>query len=361
MVDYPPLNFIKHLPMDFNAIKRLMLNVGCRNIDKITISEYLDFMLSDNFLNPYSTSKYKDINLVLFDSIRVLKETLKDSFDNICVDAELRDNFVMPVVVNEWAKYKQVYKPDSDFAKALFSTNNLEISRSMVEHLPCKLFYIDTMDCDDFGNINGIFTYVHHNYNSVEFVVYLITENEAFFSFYIGGQFNDKGIIKLDYDQINSETQEFFLEQGENDTELIVTNKQMINANVSRKIASLFALQMVAYLSIEKPQITESDLTKHTYKPTSSVSKIRNKWSEVKIDDVGIKYGSTYRKQMAEIKSNPSYSIGKRKSPIPHFRCAHWHKYWVGEGRTELRVNWIAPTFVGNSEPKMVTIHKVEK
>ena len=46
----------------------------------------------------------------------------------------------------------------------------------------------------------------------------------------------------------------------------------------------------------------------------------------------------------------------------PHVRRAHWHHYWVGEGRTRLEVRWIEPTFVlpeGKREVKLATVRRV--
>ena len=50
----------------------------------------------------------------------------------------------------------------------------------------------------------------------------------------------------------------------------------------------------------------------------------------------------------------------KRRSPIPHFRCAHWHGFWVGKGRTEYAVKWMEPVYVGGENTKDVVIHRVK-
>ena len=148
----------------------------------------------------------------------------------------------------------------------------------------------------------------------------------------------------------------------------ILPNEEFL---LNREEIYLFTLQMISYLSLEKPQITESDLTKNSYKPRKAEDPIRNRWSEVTISDVGIRYGKTIRTKLEESESmesensntlNNTEPIGEhpaRRSPAPHFRSAHWHRYWVGEGRTELRVNWIEPTFVGDNVASNVVIHKV--
>lgn len=35
----------------------------------------------------------------------------------------------------------------------------------------------------------------------------------------------------------------------------------------------------------------------------------------------------------------------------PHLRRAHWHHYWVGQGRTRLELRWIHPVLVGGEQP----------
>lgn len=50
-----------------------------------------------------------------------------------------------------------------------------------------------------------------------------------------------------------------------------------------------------------------------------------------------------------------------RKSPVPHFRRAHWQVYWVGKGRKEREVKWLEPIFVGFGDTaKDVVIHMVK-
>ena len=53
---------------------------------------------------------------------------------------------------------------------------------------------------------------------------------------------------------------------------------------------------------------------------------------------------------------------GSSHSVRPHVRRAHWHHYWVGEGRNRLEVRWIEPTFVlpeGKREVKIATVRRV--
>ena len=141
----------------------------------------------------------------------------------------------------------------------------------------------------------------------------------------------------------------------------------------SRKELSLLALQLICYITSKEPDINENDVTKSTYKRPKKDSKPKNKFSEIQKWDVGYKYGKTIRTKIKEAEKQyySSQRIGsnqnsKKRAPLtPHFRCAHWHHYWTGKGRTEYEVRWIEPTFVGfgdSIEKKAIhaTIHKVE-
>ena len=358
---YPPLKYIdtlqkKNLYLDYSKLKKVFGNLGVRLT--FTEDEFIDFILSDKCLQ--YNNKYKDINSVLLSTFEAVVQSMGEGArEEFSYVAETRDNFLFPIILDKWSRFKQVYKPDNDFAACLIKTQNLSISYSMIEHIPTNLFYIDTSDCEIFGDIDGIFTYVHKRPTDVIFNVFLLVNNEMY-SFYIGGPVNDLGMIDINFDKLRDFERNY-------DSIIVENGKLIHNTNINenrldRKTVSLFALQMIAYLSMEQPQITESDLTKNTYVPKSPMAKVRNKWSEVKIEDVGIKYGADFRKTIKEYNNTTTIKkdSNKRNSPIPHFRSAHWHKYWVGKGRKELRVKWIEPIFVGNGKSNNVIIHKVK-
>ena len=80
-----------------------------------------------------------------------------------------------------------------------------------------------------------------------------------------------------------------------------------------------------------------------------------------------MRYGRSYRQKVKEVghelkieTEDEEKERKKRKSPSPHFRCAHWQRFWTGEGRKKCVVRWIEPTFVGNvKESKDCVIHTV--
>ena len=83
--------------------------------------------------------------------------------------------------------------------------------------------------------------------------------------------------------------------------------------------------------------------------------------------DVGVRYGKAIHtaKQAVlkdfETASKDAEIHKRRKPPRPHVRCAHWQRYHVGKGRTEIRVNWVPPVIVCGTTSIPVTIHALKK
>lgn len=73
--------------------------------------------------------------------------------------------------------------------------------------------------------------------------------------------------------------------------------------------------------------------------------------------------GKSFEKQLASgTEYQKSTATGTGRTVRPHVRRAHWHHYWVGEGRTRLEVRWIEPTFVlpeGKREVPVATVRRV--
>lgn len=113
-------------------------------------------------------------------------------------------------------------------------------------------------------------------------------------------------------------------------------------------------------------------MAKQLYAPLVFIEKC-NKYggyNEVYKQEVGVRIGkkiSTNIKEMkkAEKKEQAIAASHGHKSPIPHFRSAHWHGYWYGHGDDKkLEYKWIEPVFVCGSyssdKDSDVVIHKVE-
>lgn len=364
MEKYAPLELLSRSLQpgrEFISRKQQFIQYKCKNLDKMTVNDYINYFVSEDFYDIFSTNKYSDITLLLKENEKLLEQGAD-------YKTEWKDLYLAPVLLEEWSKNKQVYKPDSDFANALLKTKHLVISSNMVRHLPCNYFYIDTSDCKNFDHIEGLFVFVIYNAveNKVDICIYMLTDYMLYFSFYDGGYFGSDGLLPVDFDQINNSDYDISLDFVDKSVKNVLEESNFdLDIKLDRKAVSLLALQMIAYLSMDKPQVTPSELTKNTYVKKPATAKVKNKWSEVHIDDVGVKYGTEFRKAIAKYRNSNHNTTNtddsnKRRSPIPHFRCAHWHGFWVGKGRTEYAVKWMEPVYVGGENTKDVVIHRVK-
>lgn len=363
--NYPPLALLSKSQQpgrEFIDRKKMFMSSGVRGADKFTVDSYIGVFLNKDFLNPYVRHPFMDMDRIFYQNIKsVMAMTGTSKEELLCNNAEkfkteVKDLYLAPVLIEEWSKSKQVYKPDPDFAIALLKTQKLQISRDMLGHLPYNYFYIDLSDVETFKPITGIFVFINPIISNGKEIgsnitVYILTENLVYFSHYFSGIYDPKGLIHVDID--NEPTAGY--EVWNPDREMVYNPDDF---KVDRNQVTMFVLQLICYLSIERPQITESEYTKNTYVKRRTSQKVRNKWNEVQIYDVGVVYGKSYRESVKQYR-NAQEGTGHHKSPVPHLRAAHWHRYWVGEGRKELRVNWIEPVFVGAKDSKNVVIHEV--
>ena len=366
--NYPPLVLLSKSQQpgrEFLDRKKMFMNARIKGADKFTVQSYIDTFLGPNFLNPFDKHPFSDMDRLFYQNIDMIMEATGTTREELlCNNAEkfkteVKDLYLAPVLIEEWSKSKQVYKPDPDFALALLKTQKLQLTRDMLNHLPYKYFYVDLSDVDKFKPIAGVFVFC----NKIEsgnldigsnISIFILTEDLVYFSHYFSGIYDPKGIINVDISDEPSSDYNVYNPDGQ---ELYTPD----SFHIERNQLSIFILQLLCYITIEKPQITESDFTKNTYKPRTSAQKIKNKWNEIQIFDVGITYGKNYRKQIKGFTERKENNTEEKhhKSPIPHLRAAHWHRYWTGEGRTQLKVKWIEPVFVGAKESKNIVIHQV--
>lgn len=261
----------------------------------------------------------------------------KDMFDNFL------DRFIC---LKSWESCKQVYKFQQEFFSILIETEVLEVSsndwtRNVLQRLPYDTFYIDTEECilpltlkdeDNLTkthNVNGVFVHVDKkkDYSNI-FMYFCIDKSQGVSSNFIlykntiydvGESIDSCGIV-------------------------MQLHTKMLNC--------------LLYLCANNRELDESPITKKTYRPTNH---IRNRFSEIRQWDVGVRVGNTIgiqnKKESEEQKERRA--VTTRHSPRPHMRKGHWKLYHVGEGRKETKMNWLLPTYVGGNKPLPTVIHRV--
>lgn len=262
-----------------------------------------------------------------------------------------------------WKNNKMVYEPDYEFSQALLETNKLRVYPEMIKHIPFNTFYLDFSK-------NALFTYEGF------FVQVKVYDTGAIRISSLPTEKNYSHIPALNegYEEsITAYADSFFIESEmlnvENDTYYFDydLNKDFMQTSDSFKTQwfigglsnfRLFLLQFLMYLSSKEPDINESPDTINTYRPSSV---IRNKYSEIRKWEVGVRYGEKIR----QFKRNKLNVVGEiegsnQNAKRPHIRKAHWERYHVGKGRKEIVSKWKEPVFVnGDTDDVITNIHIV--
>ena len=380
MSNYFPLKVIDQLNEKdvLNVLLDTFKESVSRDIGKEIIldEDFPRFVLSEEFFEPEYDGKYKDANDYLLYNKKINQLVLNGIHFNDWHQrrTEWRDMFGEYYVLREWCKSKIVYKIDNEFFHEVKNTGNLKISKAMFKYLPVHTMYFDLYDVENIGNFKGAWVNINsENDEEYLFTIYMVTEGNlveknvpAFFSYYCGFWFRNEEETELDLKEALSDVVETFhindyrtfnTQTGE------VIRQPLNKADDHRAEIVTAILQILQFLHAKIEDISESPTTMKTYKPSQT---IKNKFSEVRMWDVGVRYGKAikFAKQEMEkeikLYANESVKEKKARKPIrPHIRSAHWQRYHVGEGRKQIKVNWIPPVYVCGGKEIAVTIHKV--
>jgi len=366
---YLPLEIasnLDHPNREFEEIKKMFQKNGISIMDDANEDDWLDFVLTEKFLNPDYRGKFLEINNALRarnDFLKSFVDPGKQHREHLNVKSEWIDMCAGPVLADRWARNKQVYKPDADFAKMLIGTEKLQFTKEQLQHVPADTFFIDYSDCKQFAPIEGALVHVRVIGQKVAISQFIYwhdkTDTLICSSYHLRRMFNDDDI--LDCSMMSMKDARYYVS---GDKEANYTEKRVeecINTVV------FFTLQCICYLTSKEPEITESRKSAYR-KPTPGIAP-KNKYSEIQLWDVGVRYGKTVRMQQESDSegqkiTQESNGTSDRRSPSPHFRSAHWSHYWTGKGRKNRETRWIAPVFVGfNAENKVVrdvVIHRIK-
>lgn len=273
---------------------------------------------------------------------------------------------------------KTIYRPTNEFAEFLLNTDQLAIRSADLKHLPFSSFYIDLRGVSIFfeERITGVFIGVNDvQYSgnirkedtSTTHILYHATsieEKDVCFSneIILSKQMDDEFGIMYTKEFVPKEYQNCYLLKG-ND---IPQSERVAQGPFNIFRLERFILQFIQYLISDKPDIQESSRSiQHRFKDEKHKNEDCQKEYEV-----GVRVGQ----QLAMIKKarsqiipddseNPNKEPGTHASPIPHMRKAHWHRYYYGPGKKEIKTVWVLPVLVnGAMNDLSITVHNaVEK
>ncbi len=349
---YLPLKFAQQ--NTYSGLIGIMKQIGM-STDEMTGDNCLALCNDPKFYTPAYKGPLESLNRMMIMN-RGINATF---FGDKNPRAEWKDVISMYGVVDKWSQSKQVYKFDRDFALELSKTEGLKLYPEMLRHLPFNTFYIDFDGIPEFKPFDGIFVYVHVFDNDDIMICGHRVVGEIYYTcttqlrkdqreYENGVAFYDYSRDRLAYTK-NVPLSDFLKKKLGN----------QILPNDSFPMIWMFLMQALTYLSSDQTDVEQSELTKRTYRP--SATRIRNNFREIREWEVGVRYGTEFRKRKAELsETNEETGTGHHKSPRPHARCAHWHRYWTGKGRKIPKMKWVAQTFVGAKGEAPAVIHTVK-
>lgn len=391
---YYPLEAVDH--MEATEPPMITLNMmkekGLCDQDA-TIEDLHDYVYGLLFFSPNYEGKFKKWNHEIMYDQRVNRicfpmYSMKQIKER---QTEWKDVLSTNIVLSMWSQFKMVYKIDNDFFHEIKQTENIITSKETFDKLPFKCFFIDLTEVDNIANFKGAWVYITKDSIDGKEVygvnIYMVqNDNFTFFTYYSWYKFTDeepeiewhsKDLPKSNFiartfvgkDDLMTKDIRSLLDNPTDFTKdgLIDVTLDMRDEYDPREDIVITIFQIMSFIAIDASDVRENATTKSTYKPHKEGSRIKNKFSEIRMWDVGVQHGKAIRVAKQEYKKhiereNGSIQTKDRKPVRPHIRRAHWHKYRVGEGRKETKTLWLAPVYVcGSGKEIPVTIREVKK
>lgn len=330
-----------------------------------TVDDLYEYVYSDDFFNPLYKGKFKGYNsYIIFD-----KEINKVFFPMFKIkqfeerETEWKDIISTSMVLNLWSKYKMVYKIDNNFFHEIKQTENLVTSKDTFYNLPFDCFYIDLADVKDISDFTGVWVYIKKNGNVVGVNIYMISQNQdTFYTYYARYNFENESEVRWSSKELPASeyVKRSFVEE---DDRLI--DQTIIRQDYDPRNDIVVAIfQIMSFIAVDASDVSENPTTKKTY---SKSKEVKNTFSEVRMWDVGVRYGKAIKIAKQQYKRNlnrkHSDTCSKERKPMrPHVRRAHWQRYHIGKGRQNIKEMWIAPVYVcGDGKEIPVTIREIKQ
>lgn len=290
------------------------------NISKLIFEASGATLWADKGYDVYNNYLFEQEDVILA-SGRLPRKKSKEA-----LDADLRIGYV----AYHWRKNKVIYSFSDTFLSLLDKTDDTEIYSNILKRLPFTDFAVNLPENDKYDAM-----LVHIEFSRPEKTLFLL------FPFMI-----NKALTQVGFSHCMCWCV---------DGQKLVENYRNIRAQhgveFSRDKENYLRIAVAAayYLASKNAEIKETTLPKNKRLTVVAKPGAKPKKVNVKTFDVGYVIGKSFEQQMRSANATCAESFshcGSSHSVRPHVRRAHWHHYWVGEGRTRLEVRWIEPTLV---------------
>lgn len=267
-----------------------------------------------------------------------------------------------------WRREKRVYRYDPYLMLEVTETaDDLVIPVEILYQMPSQCIFVEYPE--NGHDIAGFFAWVECDVETKTRELRMVYIN------YDGNMIN-QGIVHIKEggtinQGINDAKKQMF-ERGGNLSMFGVASKHFEN---SRQMM-VESVQLILYICAQNADIQEDPEQKKIYKPGQ---KVVDRPREVRKWDVGENLGEQIRiiktrKPQSSSNDSPNFpeaeidasekiqKSSRQYKNRPHMRRAHWHHYWVGEGRTKLVLKWINSILVNAEDGDVgVTVQIIEK
>ena len=379
-MSYFPLDFLKQVGALEGKYQDVVNAVGSLlgiDISHVSEDEFMRVVLDPRFLNDDMQETFgkregllAEISDACSKNVGTLENLLGYNVGDLDTGyytaGEWRELFTVQTLVDTWQKFKQVYRINSVLGTELCQSDDPKLSFNDLKALPYNSFYLDFDDLciKELSGFRGCFVDVRDVSEDVIAIslVYVYGEGLYFSSYGILSNLTLKKDLAVGVKVLGDFESEANVvtsvlaskELRENDDRL---RESVKGVKLNHKAVIDFVYQCLKYLVSYKPDVVESPVTAKTYRKSNV---IKNKFSEIHMDDVGFVWGAEFSRRMSEYQRKASsYGSGKGSPKRPHSIRGHWHKHWVGSSNNrKLVVMWHEPTFTGGGTSN-VEIHSV--
>lgn len=282
--------------------------------------------------------------------------------DRIPIDARMAFTSIAQAIfaLAPWRLSKEVYVIDPDLKDLLFEQDGeLDVPDEILLQLPYPCFYVELPDTYyRTSKIHGFFVTLEYDINNGDRElkpVFLTDDGEVFsYSIHIGAKTISESVDLLDKQALKNT-------KGDKELKRLAF-KAMQESEATKKFLKQI-LQVILYILAQNAEITPS--SEQTF-ITKRSKVIRDKYSEIRKWDVGIRIGTAIRQQNVLSQTEYTRKEGNgHNSPRPHMRRGHWHHFWTGPKaqpeERKLILKWLSPIAVAvNPEDTPIVIHEVK-
>jgi len=279
--------------------------------------------------------------------------------------------------LNLWNRYKQIYKINHTIDKNFIYDEDIKLSFGIFNKLPFDSFFIEypedmqkslyfTEDSKIDKVIGTFVTFIHD-------IDVTFDDGYNFKSEYNKLYFMD--IVFEDHGTPYPIVSPYGIREDETDGKYIkdIVNKYLIGEDMIQTIKSMnisksryietrskiisYLIQAILYICSDDVNTT---LNNQANELKANMSKIKNK--NITISEIGynIPEEDILIKEDVNRRNRKIYKEHESTGRInkPHWRKAHWHYYWCGKGKTELRLKFLLPILVNGDKvnEKITTI-----